>query len=322
MIVYGGHERPQHVLRRARAAVERRARVGAVEPQRKRPGNRYGHSAIIRSRGPPHADLRRHHGGGIRNDAWSLPLWKPAASWKLLQPLGTLPAVRTSAAADYDPAGGKLYVFGGQTVNNGYGLYDTWTLTLNSCAPPVITAQPVAATLPFGTTATFSVSATGAVGYRWQKGGVSMTDGGRITGTATASLSIASFQASDAGTYRVQVFGACDTVLSDAGRAPAGLHRGHANPPAHMVGGGRMDPGVGNGVPDVLNTKGNKNHGSSRQRHARPRPDGTALRCNGVTDGLHVPSTLSPELAKNGTGLTIDAWIYPRSGSSNNAFSG
>jgi hypothetical protein len=39
-----------------------------------------------------------------------------------------------------------------------------------------------------------------------------------------------------------------------------------------------------------------------------------------VNDGLHVPSTLSPRLAANSTGLSIDAWILPRSGSSSNAF--
>src|SRR6185436_3346572 len=187
--------------------------------------------------------------------------------------------------------------------------------------PPIVTAQPTAATQPFGTTASFSVTATGAVAYRWQKDGVNMTDGGRVSGALTSTLSIASFQASDVATYRAQVFGACDTVLTDAVALAEGCVAGQANPPAHMAAWWAMDPGVGNSVPDVLNTKSNKNHASlTGNATLVPAIIGTALRCNGVNDGLHVPSTLSPELAKNASGLSIDAWIYPRSGSSPRAY--
>ncbi len=39
-----------------------------------------------------------------------------------------------------------------------------------------------------------------------------------------------------------------------------------------------------------------------------------------MNDGLHGPSTLSPRLAANSTGLSIDAWILPRSGSAPTAY--
>jgi hypothetical protein len=87
-----------------------------------------------------------------------------------------------------------------------------------------------------------------------------------------------------------------------------------------MAAWGRWIP-AGSSVPDVLNTKGNKNHASlTGNATLVPAIIGTAVRCNGVNDGLHVPSTLSPELAKNATGLSIDAWIYPRSGSATSAY--
>lgn len=285
------------------------------------PPDRYGHNAIYDPVGQRMVVFGGQTSTGMKQDAWSLALWKPGASWKQLHPLGTLPSVRSFSASDYDDAGGRMYVFGGGTPVETRPLFDTWTLTLNSCAPPIVTAQPTAATQPFGTTASFSVTATGAVAYRWQKDGVNMTDGGRVSGALTSTLSIASFQASDVATYRAQVFGACDTVLTDAVALAEGCVAGQANPPAHMAAWWAMDPGVGNSVPDVLNTKSNKNHASlTGNATLVPAIIGTALRCNGVNDGLHVPSTLSPELAKNASGLSIDAWIYPRSGSSPSAY--
>lgn len=285
------------------------------------PPNLYGHDAIYDPVGQRMLVFGGTSAGTMQNGVWSLPLWKPSLVWRHVLPLGTLPDVRSSAAADYDPGSGNMYVFGGGTPSTTSPRFDTWTLTLASCAPPVISVQPVNATLPFGTTATFSVSATGAVGYRWQKAGVPLADGGRVSGATTATLQIAAFQASDQGTYGVQVFGACDTVSSDAATLSQGCVAGQANPPAHMAAWWAMDPGPGNTVPDVLNTKSNKNHASlTGGATLVPGLIGNAVRCNGASDGLHVPSTLSPELAKNATGLSIDAWIYPRSGSSNNAF--
>jgi hypothetical protein len=291
-----------------------------IAPPGSDPSDRYGHAAVYDPVGHRMIVFGGQGSTGMRQDAWSLPLWKSGASWKQLQPLGTIPGERSFPAYGYDAGSGRVYVFGGGTPVEDRARFDTWTLTLNSCPPPFITSQPVAATQPFGTTVTFSVTATGAVGYRWQKSGVPLSDGGRISGALTSSLSIAGFQASDVASYRVQVFGACDTVFSDAVPLAEGCNALGANPPAHMVAWWAMDPGVGNGVPDVLNTKSNKNH-ASRTGNATlvPAIIGTAVRCDGLEDGLHVPNTLSPELARNSTGLTIDAWIHPRSGSSNDA---
>ena len=49
----------------------------------------------------------------------------------------------------------------------------------------------------------FSVKATGTgrLSYQWQKDGVSLTDGGRIKGASTSTLSITAVQKSDEGGY-------------------------------------------------------------------------------------------------------------------------
>ena len=49
----------------------------------------------------------------------------------------------------------------------------------------------------------FSVTATGTapLSYQWQKDGVNLTDGGRIKGASTSTLSITAVQKSDEGGY-------------------------------------------------------------------------------------------------------------------------
>jgi len=73
---------------------------------------------------------------------------------------------------------------------------------------PVISAQPVALTRTLGSSASFTVAAIGggALSYRWQKGGVNVSDG---AGATTSTFTLASVVASDSGTYTVIV---TDTV--------------------------------------------------------------------------------------------------------------
>ena len=73
---------------------------------------------------------------------------------------------------------------------------------------PVFTSQPVASTnVGFGATVILSATAVAAgpvVSYQWQTNGVPLGDGGRISGSSTANLTISGVQASDAAlTYTV-----------------------------------------------------------------------------------------------------------------------
>lgn len=75
------------------------------------------------------------------------------------------------------------------------------------CPAPTITAQPVDREVAVGDDARFTVSTTGPgiLSHRWQKDGVDLDDGGRISGARTRSLTIADTVAGDAGGYRCVV---------------------------------------------------------------------------------------------------------------------
>jgi streptogramin lyase len=194
------------------------------------------------------------------------------------------------------------------------------------CPPPLVTVQPQPLAIQYGATATFGVTTTGVVGYQWVKDGSELTDGGRISGALTHQLTITGFQSSDVGSYWVEVRNWCNQGSQSDPAAltlapPPSCFGPLAPPPADMAAWWAMEPGPGNTIPDVLHLLGNKNHASlTGAASLVPGKVGTAVRCPGVNDGLHVPSTLSPRLAANSTGLSIDAWILPRSGSSSNAF--
>ena len=194
------------------------------------------------------------------------------------------------------------------------------------CPSPAITVQPEPQSLPYGSTATFAVTSPNAVGYQWFKDNSELFDGGRISGAQTAALTIAGFQASDQGTYWCTVRNSCNQgdesahVTLSHSTAPS-CFGPPAPPPTGMAAWWAMEDGPGHTIPDVLHPVGNKNHASLTGAAALVAGKvGTAVRCNGVNDGLHVPSTLSPRLAATSSGLSIDAWILPRSGSSPDAY--
>jgi len=84
--------------------------------------------------------------------------------------------------------------------------------TLTVGAPPVITAKPVNLTAVQNTTANFSVTATGtpAPTYQWLKGTTV------LSGQTNSTLSLASVQAVDAGTYTVKVTSPFKTLSASA----------------------------------------------------------------------------------------------------------
>lgn len=98
----------------------------------------------------------------------------------------------------------------------------------SSIATLTVTSAPLALTQDISTTPTavagypfsFVVNATGSgpISYQWQSNGVSLTDGGRISGSKSNVLTIADVQASDAANYQAIVTGAgASTVDSSVG---------------------------------------------------------------------------------------------------------
>lgn len=192
------------------------------------------------------------------------------------------------------------------------------------CPVPLVTTQPVPLARPYGATAVFSVESPTALNFLWVHDDNVVFDNARTSGSTTRTLTITDFQPSDAGSYWCVMSSICDSYASEhaalvEATAPSCFGVA-ASPPAGMAAWWAMDPGPGNTTPCVLHPVGNKNHASLTGAAALvPGKVGTAVRCEGLGDGLHVPSTLCPRLAAASDGLSIDAWILPRAGSDANA---
>ena len=91
--------------------------------------------------------------------------------------------------------------------------------------PPQVTDHPEGkSNIVPGTDVSFSVTATGTapLSYQWQKDGVDLTDGNRITGATTATLTITGVMESDEGGYRCVVTNIAGTVTSDTAMLTVG----------------------------------------------------------------------------------------------------
>jgi hypothetical protein len=107
-------------------------------------------------------------------------------------------------------------------LSAGLGIPDTFQQsdfsTYGVCppTPPAIITQPANQTARPGTNVTFNVTASGTLPltYQWRKGGVDLSNGGRISGATSSSLSIAGVIDSDSAAYSVLVSNSLNSVLS------------------------------------------------------------------------------------------------------------
>jgi len=82
---------------------------------------------------------------------------------------------------------------------------------------PTILTGPASRTNNPGTTATFTVNADGSnLGYQWVRNGVTLTNGGNISGATNSTLTVSSVSQSDAGSYQVIVSTGGGSVVSAA----------------------------------------------------------------------------------------------------------
>jgi hypothetical protein len=103
----------------------------------------------------------------------------------------------------------ELVAYGGQgTITWTYNAALNVT-TINAVAPvdrntPIVSAQPIAQVVPLGGTATFHAGITNVpVNYAWLFNGNNMADGNGISGSKTATLTIANVQPANIGSYSV-----------------------------------------------------------------------------------------------------------------------
>ena len=117
------------------------------------------------------------------------------------------------SAALVQAADGNLY----GTTQTGGASGDGVIFRLTFDGPVQITGQPANQAVFVGANAMFSVATFGSrpVFYQWQQYGVNLTDGGRISGSTKASLSISNVTVNDAAVYSVVVSNALATVVSD-----------------------------------------------------------------------------------------------------------
>ncbi len=89
-----------------------------------------------------------------------------------------------------------------------------WSMRLT----PAITTPPAPASVAAGDDAVFSVQSTGSPlrSFQWRKGGADLSDGARISGAHTPTLTIADVQPDDQGDYTVVISAApCGGVTSN-----------------------------------------------------------------------------------------------------------
>jgi hypothetical protein len=118
----------------------------------------------------------------------------------------TVGSVFPSAAGSYDVV-----------VSNTHGSATSVAAVVAICEKPMFATNPTSVAAVVGAAAAFSVAlapACTAPIYEWQKNGVALADDGRITGAATASLSINPVQAGDAAYYGVVAQNACGPQTS------------------------------------------------------------------------------------------------------------
>ncbi len=106
----------------------------------------------------------------------------------------------------------------GGTYDGGSIYVDDAKLIKTSGADPEITVHPVAQTKVYSQSVTFSVTANGksSLSYQWQRDGVNLVEGGRISGSQTAILTITGLTGNDMGFYSVNVTDNAGKLSSDA----------------------------------------------------------------------------------------------------------
>ena len=100
-------------------------------------------------------------------------------------------------------------------VSNSYGSVTSSPVSL-AVSDLFIASQPFSRTNKAGTAATFGVGAGSVepISYQWRKGAVSLTDGWKVSGSASAMLTLSDVVAADAGGYSVVVSSSHGSVTS------------------------------------------------------------------------------------------------------------
>ena len=89
-------------------------------------------------------------------------------------------------------------------------------LVIQNDGSPVIVRQSSSQIVSNNSTVAFTVTALGqpSLGYQWQKNGANLTDGGNVSGSTTATLTLSNVQSADVASYTLVITNAIDQVTS------------------------------------------------------------------------------------------------------------
>jgi len=126
----------------------------------------------------------------------------------------------------------------GGGTSDSFGI-DNVELSFLSPAAPLITQDPVDSTNAVHGAATFSSGVAGnpPFGYQWYKGLTPLTNGGKITGATSDTLTIAPVLHADAGAYHLLVTNASGSTTSAVATLTVVGFAFDPVPPAHVVAG-------------------------------------------------------------------------------------
>jgi len=169
--------------------------------------------------------------------------------------------------------------------------------------PPQITTQPLSENLTPSSTAVLSVvvSGTPTITYQWRKNGSNLSDGGNISGSKTAQLTLTGLAATDAGIYTVFVQNGAGSLSS----SPAVLTLFNGSITDRLVAHWTFDDGAGmvasnsvaSGQPGALQGYTDNSAWGAGQI-------GGSLSFDGQSQWVSVS-----DFAKPDTALTVSAWV-------------
>jgi arylsulfatase A-like enzyme len=121
-------------------------------------------------------------------------------------------------------------------VTNSFGSVTSIVATL-TVRDPAITQQPVSRTNFAGTTATFSVAAVGTptISYQWRREGTNLADGGNISGSTSATLTLANVSGTDRATYSAVVSGSSSGLSTTSSPAFLTIRLAQGSTPNFLV---------------------------------------------------------------------------------------
>ncbi len=119
-----------------------------------------------------------------------------------------------SVQLTFASAAGGSYV----AIAVGSSAYQTGVFTARAPVAPKILTQPQSQSVVVGSSVVLSVSADGTapLSYQWKKDNANVSDGGRIQGALTQTLTISNVQPGDAGSYSAVVKNAAGSATSVA----------------------------------------------------------------------------------------------------------